>query len=252
MNSTKSILSVIPDVYRDALFDEYNKLLRNFRENRWEPLELNGGKFCEIVYSILECHINSRFLAGPLKPSNMVDACKKLENASNFPRSIRIQIPRMLVALYEIRNNRNVGHVGADVNPNYMDSTLVIQSVKWILAELIRVFHNVSIDEATKIVNSITDRSLPLIWKTESFTKILSNTLNARDKMFVLLYSENKPLSLKNICYTLEYSNITQFKTKVITPAHKEILVHYDSKLNTVQLTPIGQRYVEQNIALEI
>ena len=233
MNSTKSILSVIPDVYRDALFDEYNKLLRNFRENRWEPLELNGGKFCEIVYSILECHINSRFLAGPLKPSNMVDACKKLENASNFPRSIRIQIPRMLVALYEIRNNRNVGHVGADVNPNYMDSTLVIQSVKWIL-------------------NSITDRSLPLIWKTESFTKILSNTLNARDKMFVLLYSENKPLSIKNICYTLEYSNITQFKTKVITPAHKEILVHYDSKLNTVQLTPIGQRYVEQNIALEI
>lgn len=252
MISITSILPVIPDVYRNPLFDEYNKLLRNFRENRWEPAELNGGKFCEIVYSILECHINSNFLAGPSKPANMVDACKKLENASSFPRSIRIQIPRMLVALYEIRNNRNVGHVGADVDPNYMDSAVVIQLVKWILAELIRVFHNVSIDEATKIINTITDRSLPLIWKTDSFTKVLSNTLNARDKMLVLLYSENNFLTIKNVCSILEYSNITQFKAKVIMPAHKDILIHYDSKQNTVQLTPIGQRFVEQNIKLEI
>ena len=32
--------------------------------------------------------------------------------------SVRIQISRMIVALYEVRNNRNVGHVGSEVDPN--------------------------------------------------------------------------------------------------------------------------------------
>lgn len=47
----------------------------------------------------------------------MVDACERLEQApaSKFPRSVRIQIPRVLIAFYEIRNNRGVGHVGGDV-----------------------------------------------------------------------------------------------------------------------------------------
>jgi hypothetical protein len=120
-------LATIPVGLRDPLVEEYNKLAKNFRENRWEPAELSGGKLCEIVYSILNGYITGTFPTTPSKPSNMVDACKKLETAPNtFPRSVRIQIPRMLTALYEIRNNRNVGHVGGDVDPNHMDAGVEI------------------------------------------------------------------------------------------------------------------------------
>src|SRR5262245_16799160 len=111
-------LKGVPKGLRAPLLEEFNKLARHYRESRWEPSELNGGKLCEIVYSILKGYVGGSFPASPSKPSNMVDACRALETASPFPRAIRIQIPRMLVALYEIRNNRNVGHVGADVDPN--------------------------------------------------------------------------------------------------------------------------------------
>jgi hypothetical protein len=56
----------------------------------------------------------------PSKPRNMVDVARALEGADQnaFPRALRVQIPRVFVALYEIRNNRGVGHVGGDVDPN--------------------------------------------------------------------------------------------------------------------------------------
>lgn len=68
-----------------------------------------------------------------------------------MPRSFQILIPRLLPALYEIRNNRNVGHVGGDVDPNFMDSTAVLGTANWIMAELVRVFHSVSTPEAQAI-----------------------------------------------------------------------------------------------------
>lgn len=72
----------------------------------------------------------------PQKLRNMVNACRGLETADDsvFPRSVRIQIPRMLIALNEIRNNRGAGHVGGDVNPNEMDSRVVLEMSKWIMA----------------------------------------------------------------------------------------------------------------------
>lgn len=119
-----SVLGAVPAGLRDELVQALNEVLRNYRERRWEPSELNGGKLCEVVYTILRGHVGGKFPAKASKPPNMVDACKALEQADSgkFPRSVRVQIPRMLIALYEIRNNRGVGHVGGDVDPNLMDA----------------------------------------------------------------------------------------------------------------------------------
>ena len=35
--------------------------------------------------------------------------------------------PQLIPALYDIRSNRGVGHVGGDVDSNQMDATLVVQ-----------------------------------------------------------------------------------------------------------------------------
>jgi hypothetical protein len=90
----------------------------------------------------------------------MVDACRQLEQASStFPRSIKVQIPRVLLALYEVRNNRGVGHVGGEVNPNHMDASMVLHSSKWLVAELVRIFHNVDTAIATAVVEALLSAS---------------------------------------------------------------------------------------------
>src|ERR1700693_3077238 len=247
----ENALKGIPDGLRTPLLEEFNKLARNYRESRWEPAELTGGKLCEIVYSILRGHVDGAFPASPTKPKNMVDACNGLSSASG-PRSVRIQIPRMLIALYEIRNNRNVGHVGADVDPNHMDATAVYSMVKWIMSELVRIFHAISPEEASVVVDALTEREIPLLWRIGDRIRVLGTGLSARDKTLVLLYGSTGALPIRDVAASIEYKNVSQFREKVLRPAHRIDLIHFDEKADTLLLSPVGARHVEQNIPLTV
>src|SRR6266436_4912695 len=112
MLSRQNALASLPVGLREPLLKEYNSIVQNFFERRWSPSELSGGRLCEIVYTILEGKAKGSYASQPSKPRDLVAACRQLETHSNLPRSFQILLPRLLPALYEIRNNRNVGHVG--------------------------------------------------------------------------------------------------------------------------------------------
>jgi len=238
---------------RDSLLKALNEIVRNFREGRWEPASLNGGKLCEAAYTVVRGFADGSYPDKPTKPANMVDACKDLERAgAQVPRSVRIQIPRMIVALYEIRNNRGVGHAGGDIDPNRMDAMVVISMAKWIVADLIRLLYKTDTDTATKAVESLCDRTVPIVWTVGEHKKVLNPSLTMKEKMLILLYSEAGPVAESALCGWVEYSNATVFRLEVIRPAHKAQLVHYDTRNRTVQVTPLGIKFVEDNLPLEI
>ncbi len=242
------ILISIPSTLRDELLDTYENIERNYRERRWEPSELNGGKLCEVVYSILNGYVAGAFPSNASKPSNMVDACRALEQAgSSFPRSVKIQIPRMIIALYEIRNNRGVGHVGGDVDPNYMDATCVMQMSKWILAEIVRIFHMITVDDAAVIVNSITNREMELIWKVNDRFRVLAPKMKMREKVLVLLYSSIQGMSVSDLFKSCEHSNYSVFKN-LLKKAHTDALIDYDQKSGICILSTLGSRLVEDEV----
>lgn len=247
--SAASVLAGIPEPLRNELTKALNEILRNFRERRWEPSELNGGKLCEVVYTILRGHLDGKFPAKASKPSNMVDACKALEQADSkrFPRSIRIQIPRMLIALYEIRNNRGVGHVGGDVDPNLMDATAVVAMSKWIVADLVRVFHAVSTDKAQELVESLVERTLPVVWKVADTVRVLKPGMPAKDKILMLLYHASSWVGEDVLRDWVEYSNVSMFRG-ILVQCHKSKLVEYDSHKKRVTISPMGIEHVEARL----
>jgi len=224
--------------------------VRNYRERRWEPSELNGGKLCEVVYSIVRGHMDGAMPTGAKKPSNMVDACRDLERAdpAKFSRSLRVQIPRMLLALYEVRNNRGVGHVGGDVDPNCMDASVVLSMSKWLLAELVRVFHGVATTVAEAAVEKIVDRILPLVWQVDASLRVLSTSLSMRDQALVLLYHSHGWVEEKDLVGWVEHSNPAVFRRDVLSKAHKDRLIEYDRKNGRVMLSPLGGRHVEESL----
>jgi hypothetical protein len=245
--SLASVFGTLPATLRKELIDAFNQIVKNFRERRWEPAELNGGKLCEVVYTILKGYADGKYPAKAKKPRNMVMACQNLENeAARAPRSIRIQIPRMLIALYEIRNNRNVGHVGGDVDPNHADAVCVLQMAKWIVAELVRVLHDVSTDEATAIVGSLADRETPLIWEVNGKKRVLSTKLGMRAKTLILLHASNGPVAEADLVSWVEHSNPSVYRRDVLRPAHRDRLIEYDAGARTAQISPLGIAHVEE------
>jgi len=243
----QEVLGLLPDELRNELLTAYSHIVKNYRERRWEPSELNGGKFCEVVYSILRGYIDGAFPATSTKPRNMVDACCALEKApSGFPRCVRIQIPRMLIALYEIRNNRGVGHIGGDVNPNHMDATCVLQMSKWILGELVRVFHNVDTETALESIESIVDRTVPLVWEVDGKLRVLDAGLAMKDRALVLLYHYSGSVHVSDLVEWVEHSNASVFRRDILRKAHKQKLIEYNQATSMVTISPKGVEYVEE------
>ncbi|WP_157061356.1 hypothetical protein [Anaeromyxobacter dehalogenans] len=243
----------MPEALRAPLLEALRTIIRNYRESRWEPAELNGGKLCEVTISILQGFVAGSYPPAPSKPPNMVAACLALEKAGDkVPRSVRIQIPRVLTALYEIRNNRGVGHVGGDVNPNHMDAVFVLMTAKWIVAELIRLFHGVDTATAAAAVDALVDRTLPIVWEVGGKKRVLLSGLTALEKTLVLLYSTPGGISESVLADWIGHWRASVYRRDVLVPAHRRALVDYDRSTGVVVLSPTGERYVEENIPLEI
>lgn len=244
------LLANVPSSLRSELLFAYGEILKNFRERRWEPSELNGGKLCEVVYSILKGHVSGTFPPRSNKPRNMVDACRNLENASaSFSRSVRIQMPRMLVALYEVRNNRGVGHVGGDVDPNHMDATCVVEMSKWLMSELVRVFHNVSTEDATAAVDALVERTVPLVWEIGDKRRVLDPKMTMKDRTLVLLYHRHGAIDEATLRAWAEHNHSSRFRRDILRPCHVEKLLEYDEQRQTVEISPLGVDYVERMLA---
>jgi hypothetical protein len=239
----------LPPTLRDELLGAFRQIGKNYRERRWEPSELNGGKLCEIAYSIAKGYVDGAYPKKATKPRNMVTACQALENATSAPRSIRIQIPRMVIALYEIRNNRNVGHVGGDVDPNHMDALAVLQMAKWIVAEFVRVLHDVNVDDAAETVEALVERETPIVWEVNGTRRVLDTTLSMRDKSLVLLHaSDGGVLAERDLVSWVEHTNASVYRRDVLRKAHKARIIDYDGTNGTVTISPRGIELVETEI----
>lgn len=245
----EDVFSDLSKRLRRELLESFGKIVQDFAERRWEPAELNGGKLCEVALSIIRGMADGKYPARATKPKNMVQACQQMEHETVQPRSVRIQIPRMIVALYEVRNSRNVGHVGGDVDPNHMDAVCVLQMSKWIVAELVRVMHHRPIDEAAEIVDALVERETPLIWKVGGKLRVLDTKLSMKEKALVLLHSTTGPMSDTDIIDFIEHSNASVFRRDVLRPAHKARLIEYDETAGRATISPVGIEEAEQLLA---
>lgn len=244
MISPEQALAVIPAELRDPLLAEHRLIVQHYMERKWRPAELSGGHFCEIVYTILDGHAKGAYAASPSKPSNFPDACKRLENNASAPRSFQILIPRLLPALYEVRNNRGVGHTGGDVDPNHMDSVLVLSIANWVMAELIRVFHQLHVVEAQQVVDLLVERRIPTVWQAGDMRRVLDTSLKLSDQVLLLIASAPAQVATDDLYKWTGYENRGYFN-RTLKELHKSRFVELANDEKAIQILPPGSKYVD-------
>jgi hypothetical protein len=247
------LLIALPAPLRDTLLKTYQQIMSNYIERRWEPSALNGGKFCEAVYSIIHGAVTGSFPTIATKPADMVSACRALENTpANSSRvgdrSLRVLIPRALPVLYEIRNNRGVGHVGGDVDANHMDAEAVQTMASWIMAELVRIFHGVTTQEAQEVIDAIIERKTPAIWEVGDVKRILDTRMSAKEQVLMFLHHSEGWTPGDDLFRWTEYSNVSGFRSKVLKPLHKQRLIEFDDKRGLARISPRGATFVEERL----
>jgi hypothetical protein len=178
-----------PNKLVDELLSAYQDAKRNFFLGGLRLSAVEGGRFCEAAMRMLEYATTQNFT----DLGRMVASDKLFETLSNYPRaqfpeSIRVHIPRAIRVVYDIRNKRDAAHLADDIDPNLQDATLVVSSLDWILAEFVRLYHQVSANEATKIIDGVVTRKVPVIEDFDGFLKVLNPKLKVSGYILVLLY----------------------------------------------------------------
>ena len=246
----KNALSSVPEPFRSELLEHFEVAQLGAAMRDWEKVGLRAGKFSETAYCILLGHCTGAYPAAVSKPRDMQAACRNLEaeTRTGASRSARIQIPRVLAAVYELRNNRSIGHAGGDVRPNQMDGLFFDQSLKWIICELIRLYAQMSLSEATVLVESVSTRWTPAVWEREGKKRIILDDISITDKILALLHFSEGRASLADLKNWTEFGNITYLRDRHVMKLHQENMVDYDILEKVVRILPKGSRRVEETI----
>lgn len=233
-----------------ALLDEYQNIKQQFFLGKFQPAELNAARFSECILRLIEFLDIGNYTAFG-KQLDTKKIINRITNNTSLPEGIRFFIPQLTRVLLDIRNKRNVAHVGGEVNSNYSDSLFVSHSADWILIELIRNYHINSIDEARKIVESINETKLPVIVEVGSFIRVQNTKLKTEQKtLLILYYKQPNKVSDLDLLKWIRYTNTSRYRTEILKALDDQALIHYEKGFCI--LLPKGIAYVEKNISPEL
>lgn len=235
--------ATLPSDLVDPLLDAYREIESNFAIRKWKASELDAGHFVEAARRIVELTLFGR--ATPIgKPLALfTDAELTRYEKAQGDDSYRILIPRALKSIYNIRNKRGVGHLGV-VSPNEMDSTYILYSVKWVLAELVRLNSRLPASETQDAVDAIVERQIELLWKFDGRTRVLDGSLGVRERVLVLLYN-NSPQLTTDLQRDAEYPTARGFDA-ILFSLHNELMIDHSG--GTVRISPLGRVEAERII----
>lgn len=230
----------------DELLQAYEEAKRNYYLGGLRLSAVEGGRFCEAVFRLLEERTSGSFspLGQQLLTDKLIAKLASL-SSSQQPDSIRLHIPRALRVVYDIRNKRDAAHLADNIDPNLQDAMLVIANIDWVMAELVRIYHSVSANEAQRIVETLVTRRAPVIQEFGKFLKVLNPKLQASDHVLLLLYQRGNSgatfSELSDWARPPMRGNLRRTLSKLI---HSRAHVHNDE--NTYFITLSGMQEVER------
>lgn len=207
---------------------------------------MEGGRFCEAAFRLLEEITTASFtpLGKQLDSEAVINGLKKLPSAK-FSDAIRLHIPRALRLVYDIRNKRDAAHLADGIDPNLQDATLVVGTVDWVLAEFLRMHHNVSADQAQELVEQIVTKTAPLIQDFNGHLKVLNPDLSASDHCLVLLYQRGASgAGFDELTQWVRPSMRANLRRTLARLTNDHDRVHYDGTL--YKITRLGEQEVER------
>ncbi len=186
------VASLIPKLV-DELLEAYAEAKQNFYAGELRLSAVEGGRFCEAAFRLLQeaGGLPVTPLSQKLETDAVITALANLKSA-DANDSVRLHNPRALRVVYDVRNKRDAAHLGDGIDPNLQDATLVATVLDWVLAEFVRLYHNVAADEAQRMVENLVTRKAPAVETVGNFLKVLNPNLKAGDYLLLLLYHRGR------------------------------------------------------------
>lgn len=243
------VQSGVPRVLVDELMESFSEAKKRYHLGDHRPNAVECARFAEAAFRICQWATQPNGAYKPVgKDLPRVDVLlTQLLNGSGED-SLRKHVPRALQIIYTIRNDRDVAHLGAGIDPNLMDATVVVGLMSWSLAELVRVYHSVSADEAQKIIDQLVTREVPAIQWVRGFPRVLRD-LRAGEYCLVLLYGAGADGVAYDDLRSWVRPAMGNHLRRTLAKLVADDMAHQDGE--TYNILRPGEKYVEDNRLVE-
>ncbi|SRR6266700_144749 len=233
------------------LLDEFISLERRYVLRDWEPAELDGGQFAEILARILY-HADS----GHVDHSKNFDECLKyVEDATNSnshamaPRQNALHLARVLRTIYSFRSQRGAVHISPSYSANHMDSKLMIECSRWALNEVFRLFLQTDPESTAKAIRELLHFDVPCVGRFEDAIVVQRVDLAAEEEILVLLhYAGEAGFSRKELGQfaKLAPSTVTNTLRDLTSAGKRQALI---LSTQNYRLTDLGAKRIREEMA---
>jgi hypothetical protein len=232
----------------EQLVAEFISQEKRFIQRDWEPGQLDGGQFCEALARILY-HMDS----GNLNPNKDDDKCLKyVENEQNNhllqPRQTALHVAKAIRLVYKFRSARGAIHISQSYQANHMDSKLVLEGVRWLFAEALRIWWNSDREKVAKAIRELLQFDVPAVGKFDNVLMVQRTDLSPSDEILVMLhYAGEKGFSRKEIGQHVMHAapRITEGLKDLIGPQCRQVVKLASGNF---RLTDIGSKYVREKL----
>lgn len=235
--------SEFPSELVSRISEYYYKAICQYKKKSWQYFGNEIGRFIEIALRMIEYKTEGKYTKIEERLPIFNESRLKDFEQSKLTKvsALRIIIPRQLYSMYCIRNKRGMIHV-SEIDPNYMDSMVLVNMAKWILSEFVRLSSKLDYRQSVELINTIMSRENELIWIEDDIFKVLDKSISLEYKILCILYYKNKINDIE-LFKISEYTNITRFRRK-LKEMDKDKKIDY--KKEKVCISPIGQSIAEK------
>ncbi len=247
----KELFPPLDKALTESLVEEFISLERRYIQRDWEPAELDGGQFCEVLARIIY-HQDS----GNLNPSKTFDECalyvedqKSQNKHAMLPRQDALHTIKVLRTAYKFRSQRGGVHISPTYKPNHMDSRAILEMVRWAFAETLRLFWKGSDrEQVAKAIRELLQFDVPCIGKFEDVIMVQRTDLSAEEEVLVLLhYAGEQGFSRTELGKYAMFSpsSVTLALSKLIDPSTREVLQLPNKRY---RLTDLGSKRIREKM----
>lgn len=246
----EAALASVPKTFRTRLVKFYGQLKQAYVRGDLDACGARAGKFSETLIRCIQHLLEGSYTRFGDQLNLYVEA-RRLENLpkASGAEALRVFIPRALCFLYTLRNKRGFAHAGGDLDSEAIDAITCVRVADWCLCELVRVIHNMPIDDAQALVNSIAAKEVPEVWEVVGKKRVLQAGLEYKAQTLLLLYSSvDEVVLVEDLFEWTEYSRLDNYKRNVIGTLHKSRLIEWDKESDAAIISPSGIAHVEREI----